>query len=105
VGTGVVPRDEDRPAGVFIDQSLQQFGNFASPFALAKNHFCLPRVVIDRADAVVPGRLPWYWDHDLLSFRRPQRLQGGQPTDIELVGIIEHISRFSSSRIASTVFF
>jgi hypothetical protein len=29
-----------------------------------------------------------------LAYRAPQRFQGGQPTEIELVGVVAHVTRF-----------
>src|SRR3954462_936807 len=50
-------------------------------------------MVVDRSDSVALFRLGGRWDHNLLAFWSPYRLQGWHPAQVELVGVIEVLSR------------
>src|SRR5215204_4882974 len=46
-------------------------------------------MIVDRTNAVGTKVLTRCGDHDLLSFGTPHRAEGWQPTQVELVGVIE----------------
>ena len=50
-------------------------------------------MVVHRSDAVTLFGLGGSGDHNLLAFRSPYRLEGRHPTQVELVGVVEMISR------------
>lgn len=90
---GIVPSHVDRPRGVLVQQGLEQLGDFAPPLVAPHQDHRLAHVVIDRPNAIVFGRLGRGGDHHLLPFRTPQRLARREPTDVELVRVVEDIAR------------
>lgn len=91
---GVIPGHIEGARRMLVDQRLQQFGDFSAALAPPKQDDRLAGMVIDSAQAITPIRLPGCRDHHLLAFRAPESTQGGQPTDIELVRVVEHIAWF-----------
>src|SRR5690606_25288234 len=92
----VVPRHVHRPRGVPRQERFEEFGHFAPPLVPTHEHHRLPRVVVHRAEAVVPRRLPRRWDHHLPPLRAPHRPERGAPGDVELVGVVERLPRLQA---------
>ena len=93
MGVSIIPGHVDRPGRVVVQQGLEQFGDFAPPLVPPEEHHGFAGMVVDRANAVVFGRLGRGGDHHLLAFRTPQRFERRQPTDIEFVRVVEDIAR------------
>ena len=76
-----------------IDQGLQPFGARLAPRAAAEQHDGVARMIVDGAQPIALGRLPWGGNHDLLTARTPQGAQGGQPTAMAFVRRVTHFTR------------
>src|SRR5260221_12100117 len=92
MGPRIIPSDEDGPHGVFLHEDLQQLSDLLAALVPLEEDNGFPGVLVDGSDAVVLGRLRWCRDHYLLSLGAPHGPQRGEPTEIELISIIEHIS-------------
>jgi hypothetical protein len=88
---GVVPRDIDSFLRMPIEQGLQQLGNLTTPFVTPGDHHGLAGVPVDRTKSAAANGLPRRWNHDLPSLGTPHRTQCRQPTDIELVCVVEDL--------------
>src|SRR5258708_5673810 len=88
---GIIPSDVDRPRGVFLHQGVQQLSDLFAPLVPLQEDHRFPRVIVHGANAVVLGRLSWGGDHHLLSLGAPHGSECGEPTEIELIGVIEDI--------------
>ncbi len=71
---GIVPNGIDRARRVFIDQRLQQFGDFSPPLAALKQDHGFTGVIIDGAQTLVLLGVTQCRNHDLLAEWAPQRL-------------------------------
>jgi hypothetical protein len=89
MGAGIVPGHVDRLGGVLIQQGLQQLGYLPPALPASEEHHRLPGMVIDGPDTIVFSGLSWCGDHDLLAFGTPHGPQGGQPTEVEFIGVIK----------------
>ena len=94
MGIGMIPRHIDGARGMPVDQGLQQFGDLLAPLAAAEQHDGFDCMIVDGAQPIALVRLPWGRNHDLLTSRTPQGAQGGQPTEIEFVSIVKHLTSF-----------
>ena len=92
MSAGVVPSHVDRPFRVFLKQSLKQLRNLSATLVALELHNGFPRMIVNRANAVILVGLPRSGNHHLLAFRTPHRMQGGKPTEIKLILIIEHLT-------------
>jgi hypothetical protein len=91
-GIRLIPGHIDGARGMLVDQGLHQFGDLPAPFAAAEEHDGVAGVVVDGAQALPLVWLPWGGDHAWLAPRAPQGTQGGQPADVDFVGIVEHLA-------------
>ena len=57
MGVGIVPGDVDGSRRMLVHQRLQQFGNLSSPLVALHQDDRFSRMIIDRADPVMPGGL------------------------------------------------
>src|SRR5260370_6674276 len=91
---GVIPGHIDGPRGVFLHQSVQQLGDLFAPLAPLQEDHRFPAVIVHGSNAVVLRWLSGGGNHHLLSLGAPHGPQRGKPTEIELIGVIEHIPSF-----------
>ena len=82
--------------GMILQQLLEKLCHFLSTLSGANQDEGFSSVVIDCPSAIPPSGLSWSGDHDLLSKWTPHCPQGGKPTEVELVGVIEHFSSLQS---------
>lgn len=88
----VVPGHVNRLGWMLVQQRLQQLSNLYTPLATPENDDRFSRMVVDCPNAIRLLRLPGSWDHDLLTLGAQHRTQGGEPTEIELICVIKHLS-------------
>lgn len=91
---GIIPGHIDGFIRMLLQQCFQEFGDFLPTFASADQHHRLARMVVDGTNPVMFLSLAWRGDHHLLTAGTPHRHQGGQPRQIEFIGIVEHFLRF-----------
>ena len=72
----------------------QQQRNLLAAFMALELDDRFASVIVDGSNARVFVWLPRSRDHDLLAFRTPQSMEGGEPTEIELIRIVEHVAGF-----------
>jgi len=92
----VVPSHKNRSRRMLVQQSLQQLCHFPASFSSADQHDRLSGMVVDCSQAIMNLGLSWGWDHHLLSLWAPHRSQGRQPTDVEFIRIVEHLTWLQS---------
>jgi hypothetical protein len=78
---------------MLLQQYFQQLGDLTPAFAATDENNRLTGMVVDRSDAVTLFGLGERLDHHLLAHRGPHRLESGYPTQVELVGVVEVLSR------------
>jgi len=79
---------------------MQEFGDFGPPLVAAHNHDRFAGVVVHCSDFVVRVGPARPCNHHLLALGTPHRPERQQPTDIDLVGIIEDFTRLSTMSAA-----
>src|SRR5215217_1697526 len=101
MGVGVVPGYIHGARRMLLQQRLQQFGDLTPALTPTDEDHRLAGMVVDRSDAVALFGLGWRLDHHLLALRSPHRLEGGHPAQVELVGVVEDLSR---SEVVASLF-
>src|SRR5258708_20148299 len=91
---------------MLVEQRLQQLGDRAPSLVAPHEHHRLPRVVVERANAIVFGRLGRGVHHHLLARWTPPGTPRRQPTHVALVGVGEDRVRCEAvARIVNRLFF
>jgi hypothetical protein len=88
----VIPSHKNRSYRILLQQGLQQFGGFFSSLPSSDDYHRFSSMIIHCTQPIMGLWLSRCRDHHLLSFGAPHRSQGGQPTHIKLVSVIEHIT-------------
>ena len=87
----VIPDQVDRSVRVLGHQGSQELSHLNPSFALAHQEDNLTSVIVHRTDAIlVPGRAGCEY-HDLTPDPAPHGTQGGSPTQIDLIAIVEDL--------------
>ena len=94
VGIGVVPGHVDDARRMLLQQRFEQLGDLGATLTPADQDDRLASMVVHRPDAVALFGLGGRRDYHLLALRTPHGLEGGHPAQVELVGVVEVISRF-----------
>jgi hypothetical protein len=89
---GIIPGDIDRSGGMLLHESFKEMGHLLATLVLLELHHRFARVIIHGSNAIIGLLLTWRLDHHLLAFGTPHGPQRGQPTQIELIGIVKHLS-------------
>src|SRR5258707_6932155 len=92
--SGVIPGDIDGPRRVFLQECFQERRDLFAALVPLQEHHRFPTVLVHGSTAVVLGRLSGGGNHHRLSLGAPHRPQRGEPTEIELIRVIEDIPRF-----------
>jgi hypothetical protein len=92
MGVRVIPGHLDGACGVLVDQGLRPCGDLAAPCAAAEQPHGFARLVVDGAQTLPLGRLPWGGKHDLLALWAPQRAQRGHPPEMAVVGVVKDLT-------------
>jgi hypothetical protein len=96
MGAGVIPGDIDRASRMSVKQSLQQLSHLAASFASSDQHEGFSRMVVDCTKTIAFPGLSGRRDHHLLALPAPHRSERWQPADVELVGVVEHLTWLQS---------
>jgi hypothetical protein len=89
---GIIPGHINRAGGMFLHQRSQQLGHLLTTLVLLELHHRFAGVIIDGSDAILGLLLTWRLDHHLLAFGAPHGSQRGEPTPVELIGIVKHLA-------------
>src|SRR5258708_8433230 len=92
--SGVIPGDIDGPRRVFLQECFQERRDLFAALVPLQEHHRFPTGLVHGSTAVVLGRLSGGGNHHRLSLGAPHRPQRGEPTEIELIRVIEDIPRF-----------
>lgn len=100
VGIGIVPSDINGFLRMFFKKKGEKLSDFLPPLMLAHDNRGVTGMIVDAPDAINAGGVARCGNHHLLPFRGPHGPQGRQPTDVELIGIVEDFARFQVVALA-----
>jgi hypothetical protein len=92
MGSRVIPRHSARARGMRVEQGWQPVGDRLAPVAAAAQHHGCPWRIVDRAQPLPRVGWPGGGAHHVLTPRAPQGAPGGQPPDIDFLGIVKPLS-------------
>jgi hypothetical protein len=90
---GIVPRHRAGPRWRLVSACLEPFCPFPAALVALHQDPRFARMILPRADPVVPGGLRGSRDQHRLALRTPLRAPGRPPTPVELIGRGADLSR------------